>query len=797
MAFICEHCKGEFDDNCAIKDGDNHSFCCNGCKNVYAFLRSNGLDEFYEMLGKNKLEKAKDGHFSEQSAASIFSKLIKRDPQKPYICELSVLIAGIHCPACVWLNEKSLSQMNGVLEIEISATTNKARILFDERSVSLSDILNRIVAIGYTPKPYVARNSSFSSLGREYYAKLIVAVACSMNIMWVAVALYSGYFSGMSEANKKLLHFAEFILASAPVFYTGSVFFKSAIAGLKARQITMDFNISLGVLGVYFYSVYAMLTHSGEVYFDSACMLVTFIFAGKFLQNLASAKAALGLEGISSLFVSNVYSSKDGKNFDFCDVSQVEKDDFVMLRAGERAMIDGILVSGALSVDNSSISGESLPVGLGVGQGITSGALCVDGNAIYRANNTFEGSFLSRLAGILSSATFAKPYIEQKANEISSRFSAVIFALFVGTFVYWSFFGSGDFRLNASALGIAISVLVIACPCALSLATPIATLVALGAAFKKSVIFKDARMIESLAKCDIIAFDKTGTLSLAKLKVTSADIKENCDKNALFSLLSSSAHPVSNAVMEFLKEKEVRILDLKDVKSIAGRGVKALCAGRQIAGGSREFVSEFCADFKCDYENSTTYYFCEDGKVTASFALSDELRNDAKSAVCALKDMGLKVVMLSGDKEQIAKNVGAKLGIDNVFGALNPFEKANIIKELRKNGAVAMIGDGINDIAALQAANVGICMGSGASVSVERSDVVLLRDELESLVFSVRLARRTFGVIKENLALSLVYNALSIPLAMAGYVIPLIAAISMSASSLIVILNSLKLRGQK
>ena len=185
----------------------------------------------------------------------------------------------------MWLNEKSLSGMSGVLEIEISAITNKARILFDERNISLSDILNHIISIGYMPKPYVSQNSSFSSLGREYYAKLIVAIACSMNIMWVAVALYSGYFSGMSEANKKLLHFAEFILASAPVFYTGSVFYKSAIAGLRTRQITMDFNISLGVLGVYFYSVYAMLTHSGEVYFVSACMLVTFIFTGKFLQN--------------------------------------------------------------------------------------------------------------------------------------------------------------------------------------------------------------------------------------------------------------------------------------------------------------------------------------------------------------------------------------------------------------------------------------------------------------------------------------------------------------------------------
>lgn len=790
MSFICKHCKGEFDDSCAIKDDENNAFCCNGCKNVYAFLNANNLADFYTRLGKNSHTKASSRHFNNESASSLFSQLIKRNNEKPYICELFFMIEGIHCPACVWLNERVISGLDGILELEIDASSKKARILYDERKINLANILNNIVSIGYEPKPYNQMSAKISSLSREHYAKLIVGIACSMNIMWVAIALYSGYFSGISEQSKKLLHFAEFVLASPAVFYTGSAFFSSAITGLKARQITMDFNISLGVLGVYFYSVYAMLTHSAEVYFDSACMLVTFIFAGKFLQTLASKRASLGIEGLSTLLVSKVNTSKDGSNFSLKNINEIEKSDFIMLRAGERAMIDGKIISGLISVDNSSISGESLPLALGENSAVISGMLCLEGTAIYRASAPFSASFLSKLCDMLENATFKKPIIEQKANQISAKFSLVIFLLCISTFIFWRFYSSTD------ALSVAISVLVIACPCALSLATPIATTLALGTAFKNSVVFKEAKIIESLAKCDIIAFDKTGTLSKGKLKVIKAKFYKDFDEKLLFSLLSASSHPISVGVLEYLKNsKNLKLLELENLQNFIGRGLKASYKGQIIAGGSSEFIGQFCEFSKIPCEFSE-YYFCAGNELLAHFVLADELRDEAKSCVSELKKLGLKVIMLSGDKENIASNVAAKLEISEIYAACDPLKKAGIIKELQNKHNVAMIGDGINDIMALSSASVGICMGSGASVSVERSDVVLLRDDLSSLLGSIKLARRTYSVIKENLAISLIYNCLSIPLAMMGYVIPLIAAISMSASSLLVILNSLKLKGK-
>lgn len=808
--FACKHCAGHFEGE-AVIDANGDEFCCNGCKNVYAYLKSQGFGEFYSRLkkGEQNLAKPSSKHFDKQSANSMFSKLLRRDENSPFICELEVLILGMSCPACIWLNEKALSNLEGVLELNISATTSKARVLFDERKTALEEILNLIIAIGYDPKPFNAIKSAKNSLSREYYARLIVALACSMNIMWVAIAIYSGYFEGLSTGAKKILHFAEFVLASPPVFYTASVFYRSALSSLKLRQISMDVNVSLGILSVYFYSVYAMLNDSAQVYFDSACMLVTFIFAGKFLQTKATQKAAQGLENISSLFVEQVMSVKNLGNsripniseFKPCDVSEVKSGDFVLLRSGERAMIDGVVLSGEASVDNSSINGESMPVGISKDDALLSGALCAEGSVIYKATSSFQGSFLNKLSKLLSNGVFTRAQIEELANKISSHFGWAILALCVASFVFWSVANISAWS-GANAFGIAISVLVIACPCALSLATPIATLVAMGTSTKRSVVFKDAKVLEALAKCNIIAFDKTGTLSKANLKVLSEQRFLPFDDGALLALASASTHPISKAVASYILEKTCALSPfsgcvLENIQNIAGKGISATYKGVKIAGGSAVFVKSLGASLADDTQySSSEYYFMYDGKLVARFCLDDELREGAKASIKELKKMGLKVLMLSGDKKIVASKVASELGIDKSHGELNPEQKAMLIKELQKSANVVMVGDGINDILALKSANVGIAMGSGASVSVGVSDVVLLRDELSDLVFALRLAKKTFKVIKENLFISLVYNALSIPLAMAGFIIPLFAAISMSFSSLLVVLNSLRLKGQ-
>lgn len=777
--FTCTHCKGKFDDNAAILDENQNKFCCNGCLSVFGFLNSNGFGEFYQRLGKQTHIKAASKPINEQTISSFFKNFVKQNGD---ICEIYLIIEGIHCSACIWLNEKVLAMSEGVLEADINATTNKARICWDNSEISLLQILTKIQAIGYNPLPYDPNKAEAraNEKRREFYIKMLVGVFCSMNIMWIAIALYGGYFSGIDPKVKDILHFAEFILASPVLFYTGSEFFKSAYLNLKNKIIGMDLSVSAGASIAYFYSVWAMLSKNGEVYFDSVAMIITFVFVGKFFEVISKKRAIDSLDSLSGLLVSEIYV-KNGDKFELKSVHEIQKNDEIMVRSGERVQIDGQIISGFGSFDYSSLSGESLPVMLQNGDKITSGAVCIDGSVIYKANEIFESSMLSKIVSMLEIASFKKTRIEKIANQIAGKFSLIILLLALGTFIVWNYFGS-----TANAVIVAVSVLIIACPCALSLATPVASLVGLGAALKGGIIFREARLLEDLAKCKCVIFDKTGTLTKGKLKVVKAQKFDEFDENLLYSLLSVSTHPISVALRDFVGGN---LVNLQSVENIAGLGVKAQFGDFELKGGSAKFVG--VVETNC--ENSS-YYFAINDEIMARFELSDELKSDAKSVVNSLQKSGYKTIMLTGDQEKIAQKIALDLGIDEFYAQTDPLKKAKIVSDLNKISPVVMVGDGINDLVALKSASVGICMGSGAAVSVENSDIVLLKDDLKSLNLAMKLSKFTFLTIKQNLGFSLIYNAITIPLAMAGLIIPLFAAISMSLSSIIVVLNSSKIK---
>lgn len=778
-SFTCTHCKGEFDDNIAILDENQNKFCCNGCLSVFGFLNSNGFGEFYDRLGKQTHIKATLKPINEQTISSFFKNFVKQNGD---ICEIYLIIEGIHCSACIWLNEKVLASSDGVLEADINATTNKARICWDNSVISLLEILTKIQSIGYNPLPYDPNKAEVraNEKRREFYIKMLVGVFCSMNIMWIAVALYGGYFSGMDRSVKDILHFAEFILASPVLFYTGSEFFKSAYLNLKNKIIGMDLSVSAGASIAYFYSVWAMLSKNGEVYFDSVAMIITFVFVGKFFEVISKKRAIDNLDSLSGLLVSEIYV-KNGDKFELKSVHDIQKNDEIMIRSGERVQIDGQIISGSGSFDYSSLSGESLPIMLQNGDKITSGAVCIDGGVIYRANEIYANSMLSKIISMLEIASFKKTKIEKLANQIAGKFSLTILILALITFCVWLYFST-----TANAVIVAVSVLIIACPCALSLATPVASLVGLSTALKNGIIFRQARLLEDLAKCKCVVFDKTGTLTKGKLKVVKAQKFSEFDENLLYSLLSVSTHPISLALRDFVN---ANLLPLENTQNIAGSGVIAKFNDLELKGGSAKFVGVL----ETNCENSS-YYFAINGDVVARFELADELKSEAKSVINSLKNAGFKIIMLTGDQEKIAQKIALYLGIDEVYAQTNPLQKAEIVSNLNKTSPVVMVGDGINDLVALKSASVGICMGSGAAVSVENSDIVLLKDDLKSLNLAIKLSKFTFLTIKQNLAFSLIYNAITIPLAMAGLIIPLFAAISMSLSSIIVVLNSSKIK---
>lgn len=783
----CDHCRLTFEELQLVNDGLGNKFCCNGCKQVFHLLHSEGLDEFYQKLGKNTLEPAKIREISHQETDGIYKNYVKTNSDG--FNEIFIIIEGIHCAACVWLNEKILFNSKGVIEANINASTNKAKIVWDESEVNLAEIFNKIEAIGYKPYPYDPARAEIraNALRREFYGKLLVGIFATMNIMWIAVALYGGYFTGMSQEVKDILHFAEFILASPVLFYTGSVFFKGAKTAILNRTPNMDLLITTGTVTIYTYSVYAMLSRNGEVYFDSVCMVITFVFIGKYLEILSRKRAVDSLDALSNMVINDLQVKANDK-FETKNVNEVVKGEIILINSGDRVLIDGVVEKGNASFDYASLSGESIPVYKEIGDEITSGAICIDGSIEYAAKTNFEGSILHKIINLLENASLKKPKIEKLVNQITGYFSIVIFTIAVLTFLFWFFYSTNI----QTAIIVAVSVIIIACPCALGLATPVSTLVGLSAGLKRGIIFKEAKIIETLAKCDTIVFDKTGTLTKSNLKVINFEYFFEFDHALLVALLKSSNHPVSSGVYEFLALKNSNI-ELEKIKSIPAKGMQASFNGVEIYGGNAKFMNEL--NIKCKMGEKTEYFFAIDDKVMAKFELEDSIRDDAKSSVKNLAKLGFEIYMLSGDNQNTAKNVAKTLDITNFQAECLPTDKVEFIKNLNKSGKnIIMVGDGINDSPALKAAAVGVCLGSGADVSIDKSDIILINDTLKSLVDGIIISKRTFASVKQNLAFSLLYNCATIPLAVMGYVIPLVAAVSMSLSSIVVVLNSMRIK---
>ncbi|MEA1917375.1 MAG: cation-translocating P-type ATPase, partial [Campylobacterota bacterium] len=704
------------------------------------------------------------------------------------------VIEGIHCAACVWLNEKALHKMDGVIDVHINHTNNKAYIQWADDVVKLSQIVDMIRAIGYNAFPYdpSLQEQRTSKQRKDFYLRMAVATFATMNIMWVAVAQYAGYFTGITQDIKTVLNYAEWFLSTPVLFYSGWIFFKGAYFGIKNRIVNMDILVATGATLTYFYSIYITLIQSGEAYFDSVSMIITFVLFGKFLEVLSKKSAADTLDSISKHIPNEITIIKDSA-LHVVKPTDVKVGDIVLVKAGERAVIDGTVVEGEGSFDESSISGESEPIFKRVGDSIISGTTSIETTLSYEAIKDFEHSTLSNLVSLLESAMHKKPKIEQLANSLSEYFSSIILFLSLGTFIVWYFMLSGGFE---TSFMIAISVIIIACPCALALATPVATLVGLGIGAKRNILFKEAAQLETMAKATMLVVDKTGTLTYGKPDVVKANISENFDVSLIYSLTQSSKHPISKGVSRYLEDSydELCSYELSSLTSVSARGVKANYNSKTILGGSEQFLKESGVEVESIKEYSS-FYVAVDGECVASFELEDTIKKNALELIETIKAQGLKVIMLTGDHESIASSVAKKLGIDSYYSQLLPEHKAQYIASYKKAGeVVVMVGDGVNDTLALSGADIAISMGNGSDIAIEVSDVVLLNDSLSSLLEAFQISKKTFRLIKQNLLLSLVYNAITIPLAMVGYIIPLIAAISMSASSLLVVSNSLRIK---
>ena len=799
----CTHCHLEFDKTVMIeeresKDGEERElyFCCKGCQGVYHLLNEEGLGTFYDKLGDTQLQPALQSSedLEKFDLEGFKNKYIRT--HEDGLQEIHLIIEGIHCSACVWLNEKVLHKTDGIIEATINYTNNKAKVVWDPEVTKLSKIIETVRSIGYNAYPYDPRLQEERAVKtrKEYYSRILVGVFGTMNIMWIAIAQYAGYFSGMKQEFKDILNVAEFLLATPVLFYSGWIFFRGAWYGYKNRIINMDTLVASGAASAYIYSIYAMVTQRGEVYFDSVVMIITFVLVGKYLEVLSKKQAVDTLDSIIGSTPAEVTLVTEGSK-SLVSVENIVVGDLIELKPGEKVVIDGRVVSGEGSFDESSLTGESEPIYKREGDEILSGSISLDSVVRYEALRDASSSLLSSIVSLLEESITKKPRIEQLANTVSGYFSAIILTIALLTFAGWYFIG-GSFE---QALIVGISVIVIACPCALGLATPMATLVGIAIAAKRGILFKEAAFLETMAKSDLLALDKTGTITEGRPSVVASEIYREFDRELLYSLVKSSNHPISQGVASYLQSEDNPLseLPLSETKSIEARGIQAFSGESKLLGGNPDFMRE--AGISIDYESENSlFFFAIDDQLTARFELSDTIREDAAATIEKLKKMGVRVVMLTGDHEKSARTVATAVGIDEVYAKLLPQEKAAMIDTFHEEGhIVVMAGDGINDTIALAGSDIAIAMGSGADIAISVSDVVLIDEKPKSIYEAYRISRRTFQSVKENLGFSVLYNTIAVPLAVAGFVNPLVAALSMSLSSLVVVANSIRIKRLK
>uniref|UniRef100_UPI0040471217 heavy metal translocating P-type ATPase n=1 Tax=Aliarcobacter sp. TaxID=2321116 RepID=UPI0040471217 len=805
----CNHCHLEFEETIMISDNDL-KFCCKGCQGVYHILKNDGLDSFYDKLGNKtiapplKLDNDDVSKFDSQNFLDNYVITTKDG-----FSQIDLIIEGIHCAACVWLNEKILHDTKGIVEANINFTTNKAKIVWDDEKLRLSDIILKIRSIGYNAYAYDSSVADVqaSKAKREYFIRMMVAVIASMNIMMLSVAKYTGFFTGISDEVKDMIHIGEFLLSTPVLFYSGWIFFKGAYFGLKNRMLNMDFLVASGATLTYIYSLFILFGAKGESYFDSVAMIITFVLVGKYLEVIGKKSAVDTLDKIKSslpLEATVIYENTRK----LVALNSINIGDIIEIKAGEKVPVDGKIILGSGSFDESSMTGESIPIFKKVNDLIYSGTINTDSLIRFEVTKSFKNSTFSSIVSLLEDSLNSKPNIQTKATEISKGFTISILTLSLLTFVVWYFFGidlgfdyDGTNHFEKSFI-VAISVIVIACPCALALATPMASLIGISELAKKGLLFKEAKFIETMAVANTVVFDKTGTLTKGELNVSKARIlDDNIHKlNLLYSLLDASSHPVSRSIKKYLESKyNLEMKKLDDVKNIEAKGMSAKyqnIEGKnfELLGGNIELLRQNEIYYKFD-SSKTVYLFALNKIVIATFELEDEIKDNAIDLINFLQNKNIDIVMLTGDNELVASKIAKKLDIKKYFWAQTPVSKADYIKELKKdNKVVVMVGDGVNDSVALSNADVAVAMGNSADVSLAVSDVVLLNSSLNSLQEAFEISNKTFKFIKQNLLLSVIYNVITIPLAMFGYVIPLVAALSMSLSSLMVVLNSLRIK---
>lgn len=721
--------------------------------------------------------------------------------------KLDLSIYGMTCAACSNRIEKVLSKIDGVENAVVNLANETATVTFYRNVVTEQDIIDKIKTIGYDAKVRRSKEKTDSYKEKEIKkmrTKLIIAAALSIPLLLTML----DHLFGIPVPNILLNPWFQFALATPIQFIIGWQFYESAYKNLKTKNANMDVLVALGTSAAYFYSLYeAVLTignpnYIPHLYFETSAILITLILLGKYLEKNAKSKTTEAISKLLQLQAKEARVIRDGKEM-MIPIEEVVVSDRIIIKPGEKIPVDGVIVKGTTSVDESMLTGESIPIEKQVGAKVIGATINLNGTIEMEAEKVGEDTALASIVQAVEAAQGDKAPIQRMADVISSYFVPIVVGIAFITFIIWiTLVTPGQLEPSLTA---AIAVLVIACPCALGLATPTSIMVGTGKGAQSGILFKGGEHLENTHQLTTIVFDKTGTITKGKPEVTDFTGDESL-LQLVASAEKSSEHPLAEAVVTYAQNKNMELMETEQFEAIPGHGIRAVVDGKELFIGTRKLMRDHGIDideqeemmYRLENEGKTAMFIAVDYKYAGIIAVADTVKDTAKEAMEQLKAMNIELVMLTGDNERTAKAIADQVGINRVIAEVLPEQKAEKIKQLQAEGKkVAMVGDGINDAPALATADIGIAIGTGTEVAIEAADVTIMAGELLLVPKAIRLSGSTIRNIKQNLFWAFAYNTIGIPIAAAGLLAPWIAGAAMAFSSVSVVLNALRLKSVK
>lgn len=768
---------------------EEQPMCCPGCQAVSQAIIDAGLTNYYKFRTEPG---SKQTALVPEELASVSAYDLPEVQQdfiqhRDDLNEVSLTIDGITCAACAWLIEHQVKKLSGVVSVQVNSTTQRALIAWQAEQVKLSEILNKIGAIGYQAAPFQVDEQETKSKkdSRKFLVRLGLAGFATMQVMMFALALYSGYFTDLDTEYRDYFRWVSMLFAAPVVFYSAQPFYFSAIRSLLMGRLNMDVSVSIAICGAYIASCIETINGTGEVYFESVSMFTFFLLLGRFFEQNARQKASVSSSNLHKLVPLTAHL-KTENSIEEVPAKRLIIGDAILVKPGDVIAADGIIIEGKSSINEAMLTGEQMPVAKAAESQVFAGTINIEQPITVKVTALGQDQLVAEIIRLQEIASNSKPKIALYADRFSNYFTAAILLIATATYIFWYFYSPED------AFWVTLSVLVATCPCALALATPTAVTCGTAILTKLGIITRKAGVFEKLPKLNHIVFDKTGTLTLGSLSITDVQViptaKNNVSEEKVMqyaaALEASSLHPIARAFQPYLNQT-IKVLDKK---SFVGNGLQGVIDGHLVKIGSQSFING-----SNEAEKEVIVWLSIDDVVQAKITLADEIRPDTAQAVTALKALGCNISIASGDNSGEVAALAKRLGIENWHNGLLPEDKLALIQKLQQNQQVAMFGDGINDAPVLAGANLSVAMGSGAAISKNSADIILLGDNLSRFSDAVKVAKKTGLIIKQNLFWALAYNLFIIPLAVSGHVAPYIAAIGMSASSLIVVSNSLRL----